>query len=103
MAEINLSEMKEYIMNKFKAEGDFDFLKEGELDKMVSTLIDEDTAYREELGEDGIYDDDDAYDRMFEKLKATYPEYKMYCMRMAEDFLDFMEEYLVSIDAIEWE
>lgn len=103
MEEININEMKAYIMNKFKAEGDFDFLKDGELDKMVDTLLNEDAAYQEEIGEDGVYDDDAVYERMFEKLKATYPEYKMYCMRLAEDFLDFAEEYLVSIDAIEWE
>ncbi len=95
--------MKEYIIGKFKAEGDFDFLKEGELDKIISTLIAEDAAYQASIGDDGVYDDDDAYERMFEKLKNTYPEYKMYCMRMVEDFLDFSEEYLVSIDAIEWE
>ncbi len=99
---IDRNEMKAYILNKFETEGDFAFLKEGELRDMVETMLDLDAAYAESIGE-GVYDDDEAYDALYEAMQKKYPDYKMYCMRLAEDYLDFSEEYLVSIDAIEWE
>lgn len=36
-------------------------------------------------------------------MQAQFPAYKMYAMRLSEDYLDFAEEYLVSVDAIEWD
>lgn len=99
---IDRKEMKAFILDKFQKEGDFAFLKEGELEEMVDAMLDLDAAYAESIGE-GVYDDDEAYDALFEALQKKYPDYKMYCMRLAEDYLDFSEEYLVSIDAIDWE
>ena len=49
------------------------------------------------------YEDDDVYEMLIAALQNKYPNYKMYAMRLAEDYLDFSEEYLVSVDAIEWE
>ena len=43
------------------------------------------------------------YEMLIAALQNKYPNYKMYAMRLAEDYLDFSEEYLVSVDAIEWE
>ncbi len=99
---IDRNEMKAYILKKFQAEGDFAFLKEDELDAMIEVMLDLDSAYGESVGDD-VYDDDEAYDALYAGLQERYPDYKMYCMRLAEDYLDFSEEYLVSIDAIEWE
>ena len=56
----------------------------------------------EKLG-DVEYDDDAAYEALYAHMQARFPEYKMYAMRLSEDYLDFAEEYLVSVDAIEWE
>ena len=90
--DVDMQEMRAYILDKFRKEGDFDFLKEGELEAMVDALLQEDQAYLASLPEDGEYDDD-----------AAYEAYKMYAMRLSEDYLDFAEEYLVSVDAIEWD
>ena len=90
--DVDLNEMKAYILNKFKNEGDFDFLKEGLME-----------AYLAKLSEDDDYEDDDVYEMLIAALQNKYPNYKMYAMRLAEDYLDFSEEYLVSVDAIEWE
>ena len=49
------------------------------------------------------YDDDAAYEALYADLQQRFPAYKMYAMRLSEDYLDFAEEYLVSVDAIEWE
>ncbi len=102
---IDAQELRAYILNKFTAEGDFDFLKEGELAEIVDAMLSYDEEYMQSSGanEGEVYDDDDAYDLIFARLQKAYPQYKMYCMRLAEDYLDFTEEYLASVDAIDWE
>lgn len=104
--DINDKKLNEYVVNKFKSEGDFDFLNPGEIEKMVEAMAELDAKYMLDakiIEEDRDYDDDDAYEAIFEAMKERFPEYKAYCMRLCEDYLDFTEEYLASIDAIEWE
>ncbi len=105
MMKLDFSAMRSYILEKFSAEGDFSFLKEEELPAMVDTLIGLDKAYMETSGvnEGGVYDDDEAYEQLFVGLAQKFPQYKMYCMRMTEDYLDFSEEYMAKVGAIEWE
>ena len=99
----NLNEMKAYILNKFNVEGDFDFLKDGLMEELVDAMMAIDQSYLAKLGEDDDYDDNDAYDLLYEGMQKKYPELKMYAMRLSEDYLDFSEEYLESVGAIEWE
>lgn len=101
--DVDLNEMKAYILNKFKNEDDFDFLKEGLMEELVDEMMSVDQAYLAKLSEDEDYDDGAAYEQLYAALQRKYPDYKMYAMRLAEDYLDFSEEYLVSVDAIEWE
>lgn len=105
MAEYTTADAKKFITDRFRAEGDFAFLSDAELSDVLDTLLKEDEAYQAEAAdsEDGVYDEDEAYDRLFALLQQKFPALKMYCMRLAEDYLDFAEQYLVSIDAIEWE
>jgi hypothetical protein len=103
MPDIDKSAMRTYVLDKFVKEGDFEFLKSAELNEMVDAMIELDTAYMNSLTEDAVYEDDDAYEKLFTAMQVRYPQYKMYCMRLAEDYLDFAEEYLVSVGAIEWE
>ena len=102
---IDENALRAYVIDKFSAEGDFDFLKEGELPAIVYAMRGFDEEYMRASGADvgELYDDDDAYELIFTNLQAAYPQYKMYCMRLAEDYLDFVEEYLASVNAIEWE
>lgn len=100
--EIDRAGMRAYILNKFNVEGDFEFMGEELLSSVVELMLDTDAAYIESLdGED--YDDDEAYDLLYAAVQKRYPDYKMYAMRLSEDYLDFQEEYLVSVDGIEWE
>ena len=101
--DVDLNEMKAYILNKFNVEGDFDFLKDGFMEELVDAMMAIDQSYLAKLGEDDDYDDDDAYDLLYEGMQKKYPELKMYAMRLSEDYLDFSEEYLESVGAIEWE
>ena len=101
--DVDMNALRDYVLTKFQNEGDFDFLKEGMLEKLVDAMIKLDETYMEGLGEDGEYDDDAAYDLMFDNIQKQFPDYKMYAMRLSEDYLDFAEEYLVSVDAIEWD
>ncbi|MEG1548329.1 MAG: hypothetical protein RR232_06080 [Clostridia bacterium] len=99
--EISKSDMRAYILDKFTKEGDFEFMVQ-HLPAALDAMMELDEAYTTGIG-DGVYDDDDAYDAMFTAMQQRFPDYKIYCMRLCEDYLDFAEEYLVSIDAIEWE
>ena len=101
--DVDQKEMRAYILDKFQKEGDFDFLKEGEMEAMVDAMLAADAGYMATLPEEGEYDDDAAYELLFADLQSRFADYKMYAMRLAEDYLDFAEEYLVSVDAIEWE
>lgn len=101
--DVDLNEMKAYILNKFNVEGDFDFLKDGLMEELVDAMMAIDQNYLAKLGEDDDYDDDDAYDLLYEGMQKKHPELKMYAMRLSEDYLDFSEEYLESVGAIEWE
>lgn len=101
--DVDMQAMRAYILDKFQKEGDFSFLKEGELEQMVDAMLATDGAYMATLPEDGEYDDDAAYEALFADLQSRFPAYKMYAMRLSEDYLDFAEEYLVSVDAIEWD
>ena len=101
--DVDLNEMKAYILNKFNVEGDFDFLKDGLMEELVDAMMAIAHTYLAKLGEDDDYDDDDAYDLLYEGMQKKYPELKMYAMRLSEDYLDFSEEYLESVGAIEWE
>jgi hypothetical protein len=103
--DVDVSEMKKYILGKFTAEGDFDFLKEGELTAIVDALLELDEEYMKKSGADdgAVYDDDEAYELIFAGIQKRFAQYKMYAMRLVEDYMDFAEEYLASVGAIEWE
>lgn len=101
--ELDLVQAKQYIAGKFKNQGDFDFISEADFSAMLDTLLDLDSKYLEEIGEDQPYDEDEIFERMQAALLKKYPTYEAYLMRFTDDYMDFMEEYLVSIDAVEWE
>ena len=103
--EINTADALEYITEKFRAEGDFAFIPEDDLHKVVASLLQIDNGYMSEAGvyDGGIYDEDEAYEMLSKGIQASFPQYKMYAMRITEDYMDFAEEYLASIDAIDWE
>ena len=100
--ELDFAAAKAYIAEKFKNQGDFDFLSETDFNAMLDKLIELDSAYFEEIGEEP-YDEDVIFDRMHAALSEGWPKLKTYLMRFTDDYMDFMEQYLVSIDAIEWE
>lgn len=104
--EYSPEQAKQFIMEQYTAQGDFlELFPVETLEDLVGELMELDAAYMRTSGVDdgAIYDDDDAYDYMHERLCAAHPEHKMYMMRLVEDYMDFNERYLESIGAIEWE
>ncbi|MEG1523720.1 MAG: hypothetical protein RRZ24_04880 [Clostridia bacterium] len=105
-AAYNPKQAKRFILEKFIEQGDFlQIVTSDELDKMIDDVMALDEQYMETSGaSDGaIYDDDAAFDLMGQQMMLRYPEHKMYMMRMVEDYMDFNEQYLDGIGAIEWE
>lgn len=104
--EYNEAEAKAYILNCFREQGDFaEIMDDATLDKMVSAVMAHDAAFMKTSGADEgeVYDDDAAYDYMYEKMTAQFSEYKAYMLRLVEDYLDYNERYLDSLGLIDWE
>lgn len=100
--ELNLIEAQSFITEKFRNAGDFDFINDEDLGAIIRMLLDLDAAYLDEIGDD-VYDEEVIYERMMSSANKQFDKYKTYLMRFVDDYMDFMEQYLVSIDAIEWE
>lgn len=94
-----------YILEKLNAAGEYAFLPEGMLEEMLQKLLALDDAFMRDTGvQDGAeYDDDAALEALHQSMKEAYPQHAMYMLRLTEDYLDFNEDYLESIGAIEWE
>jgi hypothetical protein len=103
--EYSIENAKKYIKQRFMEQGDFLILKEEVFDQMLDRIIALDEEFMEANGvNDGeIYDDDKAFDFLFEEMQKSFEEQKMYCMRFVEDYMDYSEGYLESIGAIEWD
>ncbi len=103
--EIDLIKAKEFILKKFNEQGDFSIFDAKDLGQMVEAVLSFDAQFMKDTGvDDGeVYDDDAAYDFMFEKMSEKFADQKMYMMRLVEDYMDYNEEYLESIGAIDWE
>lgn len=99
-----MEEAYAYIIDKLQKLGDYSFLPEGVLGEMLKRLIALDEAFMQNTGvNDGMeYDDDAALAALHASMAEAFPEYKMYMLRLSEDYLDYNEEYLDSIGAIDW-
>lgn len=103
--EYSLENAKKFIKHRFMEQGDFLILKEEVFDAMLDRIIALDEEFMETNGvNDGeVYDDEKAFDFLFEGMQKAFDEQKMYCMRFVEDYMDYSEAYLDSIGAIEWD
>lgn len=102
--ELNLTEAKSFITDKFRNAGDFDFMNDEDMGAILSLLLSMDSEYLDEIEEgDDVYDEEIIFDRMLAAVEKKFDKYKSYLMRFVDDYMDFMEQYLVSIDAIEWD
>lgn len=103
--EYSVDNAKKFIKERFVAQGDFLIFKEEIFDAMLDRIVELDEEFMETSGvNDGeVYDDDKAFDYLFEGLQKSFEEQKMYCMRFVEDYMDYSEQYLESIGAIEWD
>lgn len=100
--ELDLTGAKEYITEKYRNAGDFDFVPDDDLSSMLELLIKLDDEYLKEIDDD-FYDEEVVYERFLNALNKSFDKYKIYNMRFADDYMDYMEQYLASIDAIDWE
>ena len=95
--EYSVENAKKFIKERFVQQGDFDRM----LDRVVE--LDEEFMEKSGVNDGEVYDDDKAFDYLFEGLQKDFEEQKMYCMRFVEDYMDYSEAYLESIGAIEWD
>lgn len=102
--EIDLMDGKAFILEKFNKDGDFSFIPNEELDAIVTLLISTDDQYMndDEVYDGADYDEEKAFELLQKAVLTNYSQYKTYAMRLVEDYMDYVEEYLASIGAIEW-
>ncbi|MDR1617058.1 MAG: hypothetical protein LBR98_08625 [Syntrophomonadaceae bacterium] len=100
-----MEEARAYLLERIEKQGDYDFLPEGVLPQMVDKLMELDIIFMEETGvTKGLqYDDEEALEALRRGMLECFPAYAMYMMRLTEDYLDYNEEYLDGIGAIDWE
>lgn len=105
MEEYDEKKAAEWILEKFRAQGDFLILDAPALESMVNAALALDEAYIKSADADGegVYDDDEAFDFLFKGLGEAFPEQKMYLMRFCEDYMDYNEAYLEAAGLIDWE
>ena len=72
------------------------------LSRANSVAID-DEYLRKIAEDDSPYDEEYVYEHMLKSVSSKFSRYQTYLMRLVDDYMDFMEQYLVSIDAVEWE
>lgn len=103
--EYSVENAKKFIKERYVTQGDFLIFKEEIFDSMLDRIVELDEEFMETSGvNDGaVYDDDKAFDYLFEGMQKSFEEQKMYCMRFVEDYMDYSEQYLESIGAIEWD
>ena len=103
--EYSLEKAKAYILDKFQTQGDFLILPADVLDAMLDRVMALDEEFMETSGvNDGAeYDDEAAFNALFAGMTNDFPEQKMYCMRFVDDYLEYSEQYLDSLGAIDWE
>lgn len=90
------------IKETFDNQGDFSFMKPEELGDIIARFVEIDYDYMKELG-DEPYDEDEVYERLEAAANERLPQYKAYLMRLCDDYMDFMEQYLVDEGLVEWE
>ncbi len=102
--QFDLKAAKESILEQFTKQGDFAFLQE-QLPDMIDELLALDREYIDRCGaqEDGVYDDEEAFDFLLAAMKERHADYKAYMMRLVDDYMEYNEAYLDSIGAIEWD
>lgn len=100
-----MEDARAYLLRRLKEQGDYDFLPEGVLETMLDKLMELDEAFMHRTGVDAgePYDDDAAQEALFAGMGEAFPAYRMYMMRLTEDYLDYNEEYLEETGAIDWE
>ena len=102
--ELDIIAAKDFIAGKFRNAGDFDFIPDEQLEEIISALVAMDDEYRRKIAEDDSpYDEEYVYELMLKSVSSKFSRYQTYLMRLVDDYMDFMEQYLVSIDAVEWE
>ena len=98
--ELDIIAAKDFIAGKFRNAGDFDFIPDEQLEEIISALVAIDDEYLRKIAED---DSPYVYEHMLKSVSSKFSRYQTYLMRLVDDYMDFMEQYLVSIDAVEWE
>lgn len=106
MLEINKQEALEFVIGKMKEDATFKGVEVNDIETLAKKVMDADFAYMESANveEGGVYDEDDAFDFIMEKLgKGLDDENKALVSLITDGYFEYFDVYLEENDLIDWE
>ena len=106
MEGIEKQEALEYVLEAMKKSEAFKGIENDDVKKYAELALETDFAYMDEnkVSDGGVYDEDEAYDYIMEKLSSDKDDETAAMISMIVDgYLEYFDEYLEKNDLIEWE
>lgn len=103
---INKQEAYEYVIQKMVGSEEFKGVEDEDIKRIAKEAMTADFEYMEkaDIEEGGIYDEDDSFDYIMEKLtKGKDEETSMLISLIIDGYLEYFDEYLEKKDLIDWE
>lgn len=96
----------EYVIAAMKKGEEFKGVEDNDISCISAQAMDADFAYMDQANveDGGVYDEDDAYDFIMEKLtKGKDDETCALISLIVDGYLEYFDEYLEKNDLIDWE
>lgn len=106
MEGINTKEALEYVIAAMKKGEEFKGVEEEDIERYVKEAMAADFNYMEkaDVEEGGVYDEDDSYDYIMDKLSAGKDDETIMLVSLIVDgYLEYFDMYLEEKDLIDWE
>lgn len=96
----------EYVISAMKKGAEFKGVEDEDISRIATQAMEADFAYMEQakVSDGGVYDEDDAYDFIMERLtKGKDDEVSALISLIVDGYLEYFDEYLEKNDLIDWE
>ncbi|MGI6162134.1 MAG: hypothetical protein ACOYJD_08915 [Christensenellales bacterium] len=103
---IDRNEALEYILGKMKSEPGMKGVPHDEMERLTEAAMTADAEFMEQSGvnEGGVYDEDEAYEFICDKLgEGCDDEHRALASLITDAYLEYWDEYLDKKGLIDWE
>lgn len=102
----NEKEALDFVLDQLNNDKAYEGVPKDELESITAQVMEADKKYMEiaQNKEDGVYDEDDAYDFILETLsEGMDQESKALVSLITDGYLEYFDQYLEDNDLIDWE